>query len=58
VLLDNANAFDQHALLAWKHRENPSRRATEIPRGDLDVIAFFHVILDAVHKTEAQGFSL
>ena len=38
VLLDDTDAFDQHALFSWKHCENFSRRATEIPGNDLDVI--------------------
>src|SRR4029077_6146670 len=58
VLLDNANAFNQHALLAWKHCEDSSGRTTEVPGNHLDVIAFFNVMLDAVHKSGAQASSL
>src|SRR4029077_5876790 len=55
VLLDNANAFDQHALLAWKHCEDSSGRTTEVPRNHLDVIAFSNVMPDAVHKTSGAS---
>src|SRR5438067_13389143 len=55
VLLDNANSFDQHALLAWKYCENSSGRTTEVPGNHLDVIAFFYVMLDAIHKTSGAS---
>src|SRR4029077_5227302 len=55
VLFDNANAFHQHALLARIHSKHSSGRTTEVPGNHLDLIAFFNVMLDAVHKTSGAS---
>src|SRR6476661_3020094 len=55
VLFDNANAFDQHALLSCKDCEDSAGRTTEVPGNHLDLIAFFNVMLDAVHKTSGAS---
>src|SRR5262249_25758380 len=55
VLLDNADAFDQHPLLTGIDCQNSPRRAAEIPGDYLDLIALFDVMLDAVHKTSGAS---
>src|ERR1700719_1434023 len=55
VLLDNTYAFNQDTLLSRKHRQDPPRRTAEIPGDDLDLIAFFNVTFDSVHKTSGAS---
>src|SRR5439155_25935854 len=55
VLLDNANAFNQDTLLSRKHRQDPAGRTAEIPRDDLDLIAFFNVTFDSIHRTSGAS---
>src|SRR5438552_8175522 len=55
VFLDNPHAFHQNTLLLRKHRQNPPRRTSEVPRDNLDVVAFFYVALEAIHKTSGAS---
>src|SRR6266566_3773925 len=55
VFLDNPHAFHQNTLLLRKHRQNSPRRTSEVPRDNLDVVAFFYVALDAIHKTSGAS---
>src|SRR5439155_2705344 len=55
MFLNNPYALDQNTLLMRKHRQNFTRRTAKIPRDDLDLVAFFDVTLNAVHKTSGAS---
>src|SRR5215470_3968216 len=55
VFLNNPHAFDQDALLLWKHRQNLAGGASKIPGDDLHLVAFLYVTFDAVHKTSGAS---
>src|SRR4029077_12689997 len=55
VFLDDPHAFDNNTLFARKHRQNPPSRAAEITGDHLDLVAFFNVTLDAIHKTSGAS---
>src|SRR3984893_11036720 len=55
VLLDNAHAFNQNTLFSRKHRQDSPRRTAEIPRDNLDLVAFFDMKLYSIHRTSGAS---
>src|SRR6202040_1828344 len=55
VFLDDAHALDQNALFAREHFKHLAGGTSEVPRDDLDVVAFSDVQLDPVHKTSGAS---
>src|SRR5205085_3572067 len=55
MLFDHPHPLDQHALLARDHLKDLPGGTFEVPRDDLDVVAFSDVQFDAVHKTSGAS---
>src|SRR6266850_2279036 len=50
MLLDQTHTLDQDAILLRQDLKNLTPRTAEVPRDNLDVVAFPHMMLDPVHK--------
>src|SRR4051812_43795515 len=55
MLLDQANALNQDALLARKHFQDLARGTFEVPGDHFYLIAFLNVKLDPVHNTSGAS---
>src|SRR6476646_2798356 len=55
MLLDQAHAFNQDAILLRQDLKNLAGRTPKVTRDYFDVIAFLNVMLDPIHNTSGAS---